>query len=330
MENQPQQRDNEGYNSGGEGSGTGSGTGEGNEEGTQQQNAYVDKFNPEEHEVIVRGLSYQATDDDVSNFFSKFGEIKSVKIERYFDGNSKGSCFIKFNEAPGVEAAIKASGVEFLGRQVWIDKTKPKAERVREYGGYRRGGGGRGYGNRQGGGYNGGGGYGGGRRRQGGYNRGYNDYNNGGGYGGHNNGGGHHGGHNNGGGHNGGHNNNGGNQGGYNNGGGHNGGNQGGYNNGGGHHGGHGGGHGGNQGYNNRRRGGYNNYNRRGGNSYRERPQESTIVFVGNLNYRTEREDIWEYFDTVGKVTDVRVAKNPSGSVSIQKINFLEKRILSC
>lgn len=190
--------------------------------------------------MIVKGLSFKAEGEDVREFFSQYGEISSVNIERRYNGDSKGSCFIKFATAEGLNNAIAASGVEFLGRQVWIAKTKPKSERVKEYGtrrGYNRGG----YNNRS---------YG------GGYDGGYNNY---GGYGGRG---------------------------------------RGGYG----------------------RRGGYYNRRGRGGGRGGRRPQKvdkSKILFVGNLNYRSEREHIWEFFDGVGKVVDIRIAKNPSGSVSL-------------
>jgi RNA recognition motif-containing protein len=209
--------------------------------------------------VIVKGLSFKAEGEDVREFFSQYGEISSVNIERRYNGDSKGSCFIKFATAEGLNNSIAASGVEFLGRQVWIAKTKPKSERVKEYGprrGYNRGGYG-GY-NRYQGGYN-----------DGGYGGGYNNY--GGGYGGR-------------------------------------------------------GGRGGRGGYNNRRGGGgYYNKRGRGGRGGRrpQRVEKSKIVFVGNLNYRSEKDEIWDFFDAVGKVVDIRIAKNPSGSVSFNFYNFI-------
>lgn len=226
-----------------EGHGQDKGSQDGDDSG-QLSGQYQDKFNPGAHEVIVKGLSFKAEGEDVREFFSQYGDIASVNIERRYNGDSKGSCFIKFATAEGLNNAIAASGVEFMGRQVWIAKTKPKSERVKEYGprrGHSRGG-------------------------YGGYNRHHGGYNDGG-YGGYNN---HHGGY-----------------------------NDGGYHN---------------------RRGGNRRGRGRGGRGGGRRPQrvdKSKILFVGNLNYRTERDEIWDFFDTVGKVVDVRIAKNPSGSVSL-------------
>jgi RNA recognition motif-containing protein len=96
-------------------------------EGDQEENGeYKDKFDPNSNEVIVKGLSFKAEGDDVRDFFSRFGDVESVNIERRFNGDSKGSCFIKFTNKEGQENAIAADGVDFMGRQVWINKTRAK------------------------------------------------------------------------------------------------------------------------------------------------------------------------------------------------------------
>lgn len=212
------------------------------------------KYDPTAFECIVKGLSFQAVEEDVIDFFSKFGAVKSVNIERRYNGSSKGSCFVKFETQEGLDEALKNTGVTFMGRQIWINKTKSKEERIKEYGGRIRYDN-RGYGN-QGYGYNRG--Y--DRRGYGGYDRGYDRR----GYGGY--------------------------QGGY---GGYN--NYGGYN-----HGGRYGGYG----------GGYNNH---GGYRDHQPITNSKIVFVGNLNFQTKKEDLWDYLDNVGKVIEVRIATNYNG-----------------
>lgn len=242
--------------------------GHGDSEGEAgQKGGYQDKFNPESNEAIVKGLSFKAEGDDVRDFFSQYGDISNVNIERRYNGDSKGSCFIKFATAEGLEAAIAANGVEFLGRQVWIAKTKPKSERVKEFG-PRRGFGGRGGNRGHTGGYNNDEGY------QGGYQKNFGADNEGGHQGGSTGFSGR--------------------------------GTQ------------RGRGRGGN--FVPRGRGGFAARGGRGGAPNRgpvQKVDQSKILFVGNLNYRTERDEIWDFFDTVGKVVDVRIAKNPTGSVSV-------------
>lgn len=227
------------------------------QEGEKPNQKFDDKpkFDPSAFEVIVKSLSFQAEDEDIIDFFSKYGEVKSVNIQRRYNGSSKGTCFIKFETKEGLEEAIKNTGVTFMGRQVWINKTKSKEERMKEFGGYN---------NHHRGGYN----------NRGYNNRGYDNY--GGGY----------------------------NNRGYNNhrGGGYNGGyNNRGYDN-------YGGGYN-NRGYNNHR-GGYGNRDR---DHHREEVTQSKIVFVGNLNFQSTKEDLWDYLDKVGKVVEVRIATNYNG-----------------
>lgn len=254
----------------------------GSEDQHDHNNRYKDKFDPNSNEVIVKGLSFKAEGEDVREFFQKFGEIESVNIERRFNGDSKGSCFIKFKTSIAVDVAIANDGIEFLGRQVWITRTRAKSDRVKDFGPkktYR----GNGYGSR-GGNYGSRGGnrgndshgyservskpYGRGTTRGGGSGRG------GSGRGGPS-------------------------RGGY-----HNDRNTYGlYDNG-------REGYGGRGNYAPRGRGGRGGYKKP-----REEVDQSKIIFVGNLNYRSEKDEISDFFSTKGHVVDVRIARNPAGSV---------------
>jgi RNA recognition motif-containing protein len=252
--------------------------GQGDSEGEEgHKGGYQDKFSPDSNEAIVKGLSFKAEADDVRDFFSQYGEISNVNIERRYNGDSKGSCFIKFATAEGLENAVAANGVEFLGRQAWIAKTKPKSERVKEFG-PRRGFGGRGGNRGHRGGYSNNEGHRGGysnnegQAYRGGYKKDFdadNEDGQTGGFSGRGRGRG------------------------------------------------RGRGNGGNTEFVPRGRGAFRGT--RGGPHTRapvQKVDQSKIIFVGNLNYRTERDEIWDFFDAVGKVVDVRIAKNPTGSVS--------------
>ena len=41
--------------------------------------------------------------------------------------------------------------------------------------------------------------------------------------------------------------------------------------------------------------------------------EESPIIFVGNLNFKSTVDDIWEHFESCGEVVDVRIATYPDG-----------------
>lgn len=106
-------------------------------------------------DIYVGNLSYNATEEELNEFFSAYGEVKSVRIIMDREtGRSKGFAFVEMPNADEGQAAVEAAeGAEFLGRNLRVNEAKAREN---------RGGGGRG-GNR-GGGNRGGGGYGGGNR----------------------------------------------------------------------------------------------------------------------------------------------------------------------
>lgn len=146
------------------------------------------------------------------------------------DGSFRGVCFLRFADQAGLDAAVADSGVSFEGRQAWIEKTKPKAEREQQYGNNQR---------------DGRGGFQGGNSRGGSF----------------------------------------------------------GNRNGGGYDGNRGGGFGGNQ----------------GGDKYHT--NQEVTVFVGNLTFNTTEDSVWQAFESVGNIKEVRIAKGPDGSVNY-KSNF--------
>lgn len=45
-------------------------------------------------DLIILGLGFTCTEDDITEYFAKYGQLKSVQIIRYKNGNSKGYAFI--------------------------------------------------------------------------------------------------------------------------------------------------------------------------------------------------------------------------------------------
>jgi cold-inducible RNA-binding protein len=110
--------------------------------------------------LFVGNLPFTATEDELRDMFSPFGEVQQVRIMTDRDtGRSRGFAFV---EMPDDEAAEKAvsdlNGKDFGGRPLTINEARPKPERR---GGFGSGGGGGFGGKRRGGG--GGGGRGGSR-----------------------------------------------------------------------------------------------------------------------------------------------------------------------
>lgn len=84
---------------------------------------------PNNNEVIIRGLPFSATEDDVTNFFAEVGEIQRINLLRNYDGSSKGLGFVTFVENSSVCYAEDLNASDFGGRQVFIEQTKPKEQR---------------------------------------------------------------------------------------------------------------------------------------------------------------------------------------------------------
>lgn len=116
--------------------------------------------------LYVGNLSYDTTEADLRELFSKAGEVTSVALITDRDsGRPKGYGFVEMGTQADAQKAVSMfNGSTFHDRQIKVDEARPREER-------RGGGGGRGGYSGRGGGYGGGGrggGYGdrGGRERR--------------------------------------------------------------------------------------------------------------------------------------------------------------------
>jgi RNA recognition motif-containing protein len=124
-----------------------------------------------EIKVYVGGLSYNTTEEGLTNLFSQAGTVKSVHIATDRDtGRSRGFAFVEMSTQGEMDKAIQMfNGKELDGRTLTVNQAKPREER----GGGNRGGFGGSRNNSWGGdnrgGYDGGrnSGFGGGNRRGG-------------------------------------------------------------------------------------------------------------------------------------------------------------------
>jgi RNA recognition motif-containing protein len=134
--------------------------------------------------IYVGNLSWSMTDDDLNNLFSQYGTVSSAKILKEKNtGRSKGFGFVEMPDEDAAKTAIATlNESEVQGRKLIVNESQPRPEGS----GYKKSGGGGGYGGgrsggygggRSGGGYSGGrgggGGYGGGRGSGGGYSKDY-------------------------------------------------------------------------------------------------------------------------------------------------------------
>ncbi len=110
--------------------------------------------------IFVGNLSRQATEEDLKNAFSSFGNVaRATIIKDKFSGEPRGFGFVEMATKEEAQAAIAGmNGKEFLGRTLNVNEARPRENNPR------MGGGGGGGDRRPGGGGGGRGGYGGGRR----------------------------------------------------------------------------------------------------------------------------------------------------------------------
>jgi RNA recognition motif-containing protein len=129
--------------------------------------------------IYVGNLSHKASEQELTELFAQYGEVKSAKIiQDNYTGQSRGFAFVEMDDAAAQEAMSALNETEFMTRTIIVNEAKPKTSGG---GGGRSGGGGYGGGGRSGGGYGGGGGRSGGGGYGGGGDRGGRDR---GGYGG--------------------------------------------------------------------------------------------------------------------------------------------------
>ena len=98
--------------------------------------------------IYVGNLSFQTTENDISDLFGQVGEVESCNIITDRDtGRSKGFGFVEMGNEDADKAIAQFNGAELNGRSITVNEARPKEERGGNRGGgaYGRGaGGGRG------------------------------------------------------------------------------------------------------------------------------------------------------------------------------------------
>lgn len=81
--------------------------------------------------IYVRNLSYNLTEAELSNLFSEFGEVTSVKIIKdKITGRAKGFGFVEMSDDnAAAEAISKINGSDVKGRPIQAEKALPPKQR---------------------------------------------------------------------------------------------------------------------------------------------------------------------------------------------------------
>jgi RNA recognition motif-containing protein len=92
--------------------------------------------------IYVGNLSYEVTQEDLSAIFAEYGSVKRVQLPTDREtGRLRGFGFVEMGTEAEEAAAIEAlDGAEWMGRDLKVNKAKPREDRGSSGGG---GGGGR-------------------------------------------------------------------------------------------------------------------------------------------------------------------------------------------
>lgn len=81
--------------------------------------------------IYVGNLSFEATQDDLSQIFAEYGTVKRVQLPSDREtGRPRGFGFVEMGSDAEEAAAIEAlDGAEWMGRDLKVNKAKPREER---------------------------------------------------------------------------------------------------------------------------------------------------------------------------------------------------------
>ena len=79
--------------------------------------------------IHVGNINYKTTEEDLKNFFSDCGDIKSISIAKNKEGKSCGFAYIDFENESGVEKSLKKNGEILNDREIKVAKNLSRNER---------------------------------------------------------------------------------------------------------------------------------------------------------------------------------------------------------
>lgn len=90
--------------------------------------------------LFVGNLPWSINDQSLKDLFAPYGEItEAIVISDRYSGRSKGFGFVTFaNEADAEKAIAAMADKEIEGRKMVVNVAKPREERPRNGGGFRR------------------------------------------------------------------------------------------------------------------------------------------------------------------------------------------------
>lgn len=87
--------------------------------------------------IYVGNLSYEVTSDDLSQVFAEYGTVRNVQVPMDREtGRMRGFAFVEMSSEAEEAAAVAAlDGAEWMGRDLKVNKAKPREDNKRSSGG---------------------------------------------------------------------------------------------------------------------------------------------------------------------------------------------------
>jgi RNA recognition motif-containing protein len=87
--------------------------------------------------IYIGNLSFQATEDDLREVFAEYGEVSRISLPTDREtGRKRGFAFVEMKDEAKEDAAIAdLDGAEWLGRELKVNKAKPRENRAPSGGG---------------------------------------------------------------------------------------------------------------------------------------------------------------------------------------------------
>jgi RNA recognition motif-containing protein len=81
--------------------------------------------------IYVGNLSYEVTEEDLTDVFKEYGSVKRVQLPTDREtGRLRGFAFVEMGTEDEEAAAIEAlDGAEWMGRDMKVNKAKPREDR---------------------------------------------------------------------------------------------------------------------------------------------------------------------------------------------------------
>jgi len=90
---------------------------------------FLTEATPQKDQLFVGGYDLSVTKEDLTKFFSHFGEVHEVLMKFTPEGASRCFGFVTFRDSPkGVEFLVKTRFIDCLGKKVEVARAKPASK----------------------------------------------------------------------------------------------------------------------------------------------------------------------------------------------------------